>query len=228
MIEVARGYRWYVPPWWDRLCYIPLWEHEAVEVAAIRRLFPSPPPLREMTFVDIGANTGFYSVQLAAHFTCVVAFEPDAENAALLAVNAALNGCANVCVLPVAAWKELAPVAILIANPGIPMQSRAHWKSRGELDAPGEADHGKHRRLGLPLDAVPIVAVRLIKIDVEGCGDRVLAGAAVTVARDRPLVQMEVHNEAERRALHDLLLPLGYRRIEVDGMSDERELWGPP
>lgn len=226
-VERAHDLSWCVPSWWDRACYISLWEHEAAEVAALRRLFPTPPP-REATFVDVGANTGFYSIQLAAHFTRVVAFEPDDENAALLAANAALNGCANVCVLPVAAWSALEPVAILVANPGVPMRSRAHWTTRGGSDAPGEADHDRRDSVvGLPLDMVPTVHVRLLKVDVEGCGDRVLAGAAATVARDRPLVQMEFHSDAERRALDELLLPLGYRRHEVDGMSAERELWGP-
>lgn len=226
-VEHARGYAWCVPSWWDRRCYIPLAEHEAAEVAALRRLFPSPPP-RETTFIDVGANTGFYSVQLAAHFTHVIAFEPDSENAALLVVNAALNRCANVCVLPLAAWQELAPVSILIANPGIPMRSRAHWTTRGESDAPEATEHDRQDRLlGLPLDAMPTTAVGLIKIDVEGCGDRVLAGAAATVARDRPFIQMEIHNDAERRALQELLSPLNYRRVEIEGASTERELWGP-
>lgn len=205
-VERARGYAWCVPSWWDRRCYIPLAEHEAAEVATLRRLFPSP-PRREMTFVDIGANTGFYSVQLAVHFAHVVAFEPDSENAALLAVNAALNHCANVCVLPLAAWRALAPVSILIANPGIPMWSRAHWTTRGESDAPEAAEHDRQDRLlGLPLDAVP---------------------TAATVARDRPFIQMEIHNDAERRALQELLSPLNYRRVEVEDASAERELWGP-
>ena len=216
----ADGYLWCVPSWWNRACYIPLTAHEADEVSSLRRLFPDP----EKTFIDVGANTGFYSIKLAAHFARVVAFEPDSENAALLAVNAALNHCENVSVLPLAAWQKLAPVSLLIMNPGIPMRSRAHWTVHEESDAPDPFEHDRQDHLiGLPIDAMPTVAVGLIKIDVEGCGDKVLRGAEATITRDRPLIQMEVHNEGERDALRSLLGPLGYQRIE--SQSEERERW---
>lgn len=221
-IEVvpADGYAWCVPSWWNRDCYIPLAMHEADEILSLRCLFPLP----EKTFIDVGANTGVYSIKLAAHFRRVIAFEPDTENAALLVVNAAINHRENVSVLPLAAWQKLAPVSLLIVNPGIPMRSRAHWTIHEESDAPEAFEHDRQDHLiGLPIDAVPTVDVGFIKIDVEGCGDKVLLGAAVTIARDRPLIQMEVHNDGERNALQNLLVPLGYQRI--DNGSAERERW---
>jgi len=57
------------------------------------------------TFLDIGANFGWFSVigsRLAGESGCVLAVEPDRGNLRLLRRNLRLNGCSNVLVFPVA------------------------------------------------------------------------------------------------------------------------------
>src|SRR5436190_10823798 len=62
-----------------------------------------------MTFVDAGANIGYFSVlgsQLVGPEGRVFAVEPDPLNLAILRANLERLGCSNVTVLPVAAWSE--------------------------------------------------------------------------------------------------------------------------
>jgi FkbM family methyltransferase len=62
-----------------------------------------------MTFVDAGANIGYFSI-LAANLVGpqgrVVAIEPDPTNLSILRANLDRHECSNVTVLPVAAWSE--------------------------------------------------------------------------------------------------------------------------
>jgi FkbM family methyltransferase len=62
-----------------------------------------------MTFVDCGANIGYFSV-LAARLVGpegrVLAIEPDPGNVRILEANLSRHGCQNATVLPMAAWSE--------------------------------------------------------------------------------------------------------------------------
>lgn len=50
----------------------------------------------------------------------------------------------------------------------------------------------------------------VIKIDVEGMEDRVLAGARRIMLDDQPLVYVEAHNTARLRDIRRVLDPIGY------------------
>jgi FkbM family methyltransferase len=62
----------------------------------------------------------------------------------------------------------------------------------------------------------------LIKIDVEGVENAVLAGAQATLAKHRPVVAMEhsigvTHHGYEAGGIYDLLTPHGLRIFDADG-----------
>src|SRR5262249_2012553 len=62
-----------------------------------------------MTFVDAGANIGYFSVlgsNLVGPSGRVFCVEPDPLNLEILRANLERNSCDNATVLPVAAWKE--------------------------------------------------------------------------------------------------------------------------
>lgn len=141
------------------------------------------------TAVDAGANIGTVTMPLARAVGPsgrVYAFEPQRRAHALLWANAAMNGLTQV--VPVRAG--LAATAGTMLVPG------------ASGDAPGEENHGAVAlaRSGpgdpvpvMPLDALALPACALIKIDVEGMEASVLAGAARTIARHRPIIYAEAH-----------------------------------
>jgi hypothetical protein len=65
--------------------------------------------------------------------------------------------------------------------------------------------------------------VDMIKIDVEGTEHHVVAGAGQTIARDRPILILEitgpalVPDHAGRRSIESLLSSIGYGVIAIDG-----------
>src|SRR6478609_5210120 len=62
-----------------------------------------------MTFVDAGANIGWFSVlgsRLVGRQGRVFAVEPDQLNLQILRANLERHDCSNVTVLPIAAWSE--------------------------------------------------------------------------------------------------------------------------
>ncbi len=67
--------------------------------------------------------------------------------------------------------------------------------------------------------------VDLVKIDTETTEPDVLAGMANTLERDKPDVFLEVLEQTDGEAMDAVVLPLGYRLLEVrpDGGRIERE-----
>jgi len=69
-----------------------------------------------MTFVDVGANIGWFSVKasrIVGQHGRVISVEPDPDNLELLRANLWRNGCTNAEVLPVAAWSETGHLSLV-------------------------------------------------------------------------------------------------------------------
>ena len=138
-------------------------------------------------FVDVGAHWGFFTMQAATHprgGITVVAFEPDAQNAAILLRNVERNGLAdrvNVVCAACAAGVDLAPLFVnstmghSIAPKGVPGDRLAatRWVPVLSLDS--------------ALAKLPTAATgrMIIKIDAEGVEPEVIAGTAGLVAAGR-------------------------------------------
>jgi FkbM family methyltransferase len=142
-------------------------------------------PLRNA--IDAGANKGTYTYfmsQLARH---VYAFEPNPKMYRLLQRTIA----ANVTAFP-AALAERSGRAVL----RIPYGGKGHSNQGASLSAikvqgsftPVEVETKRIDDLGLS-------RIGFIKIDVEGSEDAVLAGAAATIARDRPNLLIEIEEK---------------------------------
>jgi FkbM family methyltransferase len=56
-----------------------------------------------------------------------------------------------------------------------------------------------------------------IKLDVEGHGHHAIAGARQSIATARPWILAGIHTHEESQGIDDLLLPLGYRKLDLDG-----------
>ena len=73
-----------------------------------------------------------------------------------------------------------------------------------------------------------IQRVDLIKVDVEGTEDRVLAGAEQVVSRDRPIIICEVLLGRNEKGLQSILDAAGYRyaKITADGLCQQGAMCG--
>jgi len=181
------------------------------------------------TFVDVGANIGWFSLlgaSLVGPTGRVVAIEPNPINVALARRSAQENGFDNIEVLAVALAQE--PGAVALETDGsngrvIPIE--------GPPAGPVVASFVV---AAYPLDKLltdaGIGRVDVMKIDVEGAEPLALGGASGTIARDRPVLISEFFPLAldsspwgsARGYLH-MLRELGYRLsvIGTDGDQDD-------
>ena len=150
------------------------------EVAFVRRWIKPG-----MTAIDIGANLGVYSIPMArqAGLTgAVYAYEPTSATRTLLNRSAALNGCANLHVVPAAVSNQ---------------EGEAHlaFGVSSELNALGGSGSGERVRL-TTLDHEDATrqwsSPDFIKIDAEGEEQRILQGGSRFFAQHSPLVMFEI------------------------------------
>ena len=171
-----------------------------------------------MTFLDIGANHGLYSLFAAGRVGTpgrVVAFEPSSRERHILQRNLSLNRLSNVTVLPVALADERAEAHLQIA----PVLHGGHNTLGGfahEGVAAVAAELVPVETLDEVADRLELDKVDVIKIDVEGAEVRVLKGAHRLLTTCRPVLLIEANDEALRKQatstsqLVDLLRSLDY------------------
>ena len=160
---------------------------------------------KEAVVLDIGASIGIHSIPLAQMVGpggVVVAFEPQAALHQILDANLQLNTIPNVltysmalgdyegeCLFPTLDYSQ----ALDFGGIGVETTEEGEPVPMGRLD-----DFSLER-------------VDFIKLSVTGYESRVLAGAAETIARCRPIMYIE-NNRIEKSAeLIQRLLDLGYR-----------------
>ena len=153
------------------------------------------------TFVDVGASVGFFTL-LAARVVgpggTVLAFEPSTAQADSLRTNVALNDLTNVDVAETA-LSDRAGLAFLDA----PGTATAKLVAAA---GPGAAAV-ETTTLDAYLRERPHVAPAVVKVDVEGHEEAVLAGMRETLRTVRPALIVELHDS---RGFVDLLTDAGY------------------
>lgn len=146
-----------------------------------------------MTFYDIGANVGFYSI-IAANLVGpkgrVVSFEPLPENVQALKHNVDINHFAQVTVCEMA----------LSVTDGELSFAKSHRMTDGRLETVERlpSEYSGHirvatRRLDSIVGEARLPPPHLVKIDVEGAENDVLCGAFSTLADARPVLIIELH-----------------------------------
>ena len=161
--------------------------------------------------LDIGANVGHYTLRMAELVGPggrVVAVEPVPDTFALLAANARLFRHENVSLLNVAASDRVAAVGIEI--PRFAGGLTNYYQARLASSEDGL------RVLTLPIDALTLPAVRLVKIDVEGHELAVLRGMRSLLERDHPALIVETGLQETLDVLGDL----GYAVERLPGSSN--------
>jgi FkbM family methyltransferase len=150
-----------------------------------------------MTFVDVGAHFGFFTL-LAAHLVGqegrIIALEPTCRTYAHLKENVdAYCACPNVCISNLAAYSDNGWANFRDCG----LQDSAFNSMFGSRDTPNPSSSATEirvqtRRIDDMLTAGQITNVDLIKIDAESCEMHVLAGLERTLQSCKPAVIMEV------------------------------------
>jgi len=158
--------------------------------------------------IDIGANTGFYTLLAAVARPGAVlwAFEPDPQVRPILAENLRLNGLTDRTSLFTEALSSHSGVAPLY----LPTREHGWVETSSSLESSFKSCHAEVLPVAVnTLDARVAESmpgrIGIIKIDVEGHEAAVLAGAAATVQSHQPRIFVEMLPGADFGALHEFL-----------------------
>lgn len=217
-------------------------EFDDGRLAAACRLLDRPGAVA----VDAGANIGFWTVPLARAAARVeghvVAVEPVPSNRARLQTNLALNGVTDVTeVCPVAASDEARRLAITLREDFADGAATGNAAVLIEDGTDGRYDriHIDARPVDDVLGDLDVPRVDVVKADVEGHEDRLLAGAMRTFQRWRPVAFFEWNRIYYQRRrvdptatvgtlLHDLdyrcLRRAGPRWAEAAGFASDEDV----
>ena len=144
------------------------------------------------TFIDVGAHIGWYTT-LAARCVgddgLVIACEPYPPNVATLKDNLLLNGTKNV---------RLVEMAL---GSGNGVLSLSYDSDSGATTA---LDWGPSKRIEIPMTtldevAAEVMAVTLLKMDVEGWEAQILRGASATLERTKHVL-IEINKPLLKKA----------------------------
>lgn len=177
------------------------------------------------SFVDVGANVGFYTViaaRLVGPTGKVYAFEPEASNFQRLAQNISLNSLTNV---------ELIEAAVGDHNSQTELYINSDNDGGHALWNPGAHSFNQRSREKVILQKTQMITldfalgnhpescrgIKAVKIDVEGFEQQVLTGAAEMILRNRiPFILAEINRfglkqvGADELTVRRLMHHLGY------------------
>ena len=166
-------------------------------------------------FLDVGANTGLYSLLAAAANSNLLtyAFEPIAEIRALLSRNLDANEA-------LASRIRIVPAALSDRTGVVQMQKHVNpegliaTSSTLEMDIEHALEYSLVNVDILTLDhwthTMAVGDVGFLKIDVEGHEQAVIRGATETLRRDRPFIAIELLGSANFDFFHNFLQETKY------------------
>jgi FkbM family methyltransferase len=152
---------------------------------------------------DVGANVGFYSVPLAKHLQSfgsgqLYSFEPVPSNYKRLLENLALNHATDSCEVIQLGLSDRSGTAKITLREDF--QSGSDTGNAAIVIADGQ--DAKFNTISITLRALDdfvrergITRIDYIKVDIEGHEDIFFEGAKDSLARFRPLIQMEINQE---------------------------------
>ena len=178
-----------------------------VELNYLERIIPD-----DAVTVDIGANCGLYTRQLARCSSKVLAFEPARQMANLLRRTVASN--VEVHEIALSDRDGVATLSVPLGG-GQPVHSLASIEDR-ESDGPHATEEVRTARL----DSLVQEPVAFVKIDVEGHELRVLNGATGLLDRSRPIFLVESeerHRPGTTASVFEFFASRGYDGFFVLG-----------
>lgn len=138
---------------------------------------------KSKSFLDIGANIGYYSLLVSPYCDKVYAFEPD-----LRSINALKNNAEkvdNITVIQEAVYSEVGEMQFEVSK--LPELSGLNTKS----EASSSCVNVKVNTLDNFADKHPNLKITAIKTDVEGADTEVLLGGNSLIKKQQPLILSE-------------------------------------
>lgn len=135
--------------------------------------------------LDLGANLGYHSVTLArltGPEGVVLAFEPQRIIFQQLCGNAFLNDVRNIHVFN---------AAVGAVDGVIQMDAVDYDQSQVNIGCTKVGQGGDTATM-MRLDSLKLEGVKFIKLDIQGCEESFLTGAAATIAKSRPVMFVEI------------------------------------
>jgi FkbM family methyltransferase len=176
-----------------------------------------------MTFVDVGANMGLYTLYAALKVGDrgrVLAIEPSRREVEALKENLEINTLDNVRIWRMAVSDQPSEVELLVAA-----EKYSGHNTLGAFGYDTPLDHTE-RIDAQSLDALVLAEalpqVHFIKMDIEGSELKALRGAALTLQRDHPVLLLELsdralqHQNASSADVLALLAQYGYALYGFD------------
>lgn len=176
-----------------------------------------------MTFIDVGANLGLYSIFAARKVGCdgvVLAIEPSSREFVKLKRNVELNHLENARLLRLAVSDAHTEASLLVAE-----EEHAGHNTLGDFAYSTPLAYTERVRTE-SLDEIVrrenLKSVDVIKMDVEGGERAALSGATQTLSMFRPLVMIEVsdralkHQKAHSVQIWEFFSSYGYRLYAFD------------
>jgi FkbM family methyltransferase len=172
--------------------------------------------------IDCGANIGIHTVEWAKCMTgwgSVLAIEAQERIYYALAGNIAINNCFNAAALNAAITDK--PGVIMMPQPDYltpaSFGSLELRKSNNTEFIGQRVDYseGKLRPVqGITIDSLKVPRIDFIKMDVEGMEMEVLAGAAQSIAKNKPALLIETI-KVDAAKLGEWLIARGYKVFQV-------------
>lgn len=159
---------------------------------------------------DIGANIGMFSVLAGSRSIQTFAFEPQSENYAVLVKNINNNRLQDkVRALPLALYHETSVAILHVSSNDAGSAMNVFGKSSDEV-----SDEGFHQAAlslrGEDLINYGVLPPKHIKLDVDGNERSVLLGISGLLSDVKSvLVEMHLHDKAECKDIHNLLVSHG-------------------
>jgi FkbM family methyltransferase len=182
--------------------------HEFRELLFLERYLKS-----DMTFVDIGANQGEYSLFAAKRLSkgIVLAFEPLPSIRTVLNENISLNGFVNIRVFDFGLSDKSGQLVlheIEDVHEGLATSYLGERKSKSTMTI-------SLKSLDEVMLEFPLLKVDVMKIDIEGGELNALKGSERTIEKFKPVILIEI-NEATYRAA-------GYSTKDVENFFQEKK-----
>jgi FkbM family methyltransferase len=155
--------------------------------------------------IEAGANIGAHTIHLAklvGEQGAVFAFEPQRIVFQTLCANLALNQLVNVVARQQGVGRQLGEMVLPNVDPRVE-------NNFGGLSLLSE---GAGEKVGIvTIDSLGLSRCDLIKVDVEGMEEEVVAGAVNTISKFRPLMYLENDRAEKSASLIRYLQSLNYR-----------------
>lgn len=175
-------------------------------------------------FVDVGANIGYFSIMASRRVGTtgkVIAFEASPQTSHMLSKNIELNKCGNIEIHNVAIGKEAGLVKLYSSG-------AAHLGQKSLLASRGGAVEAEVKCVPLSPQTLNsnISRVRLIKIDVEGAEEYVVAGMEELLddARFTGDIILEISPSEISKSVEEFVFPFTSRGFNLFEIPNNQQL----